>query len=177
MKKGRRGRFNFATLLKYFMPNEKYNDYLRKQGVTIGENCIILRNVEFGGEPYLVTIGNNVRITSRVSFFTHDGGLWTLRKMGLIPQGDCFGKISVGDNTNIGWGAMILPGVSIGKNCVIGCGAVVTHDIPDGTVAAGVPARPIETIEEYYEKVKDKCVGTAGMTPEEKREYLLENMK
>ena len=42
-------------------------------------------------------------------------------------------KRQVGDNTNIGWNAIILPGVTIGKNCVIGAGAVVTKDIPDNS--------------------------------------------
>lgn len=45
-----------------------------------------------------------------------------------------------------------MPGVHIGKRCVIGAGSVVTKDIPDGSVAVGIPARVIMTTEEYAEK-------------------------
>jgi serine acetyltransferase len=68
---------------------------------------------------------------------------------------------------------MILPGVSIGQNCVIGCGAVVTKDIPDNSVAVGVPAKVIETIEEYYLKNKERCLFTKNLSPEEKKAFLL----
>lgn len=49
--------------------------------------------------------------------------------------------ICVGDGTWIGAQCVILGGVTIGRGCVIAAGAVVTHDIPDNTMAAGVPAR------------------------------------
>ena len=55
-------------------------------------------------------------------------------------------KIHIGEDSWIGAGAIILPNVTIGKCCVIGAGAVVTHDIPDYSVAVGVPARVIKTI-------------------------------
>ena len=65
---------------------------------------------------------------------------------------DVFGQISIGDNSTIGWNAIIMPNVKIGKNCVIGTGAVVTHDIEDNCVVAGVPARVIESTDDYYKK-------------------------
>lgn len=48
--------------------------------------------------------------------------------------------ISIGDETIIGMGARILPGVKIGKHCCIGTNAVVTKNIPDYSIAVGVPA-------------------------------------
>ena len=45
-----------------------------------------------------------------------------------------------------------MPGVTIGDSYIIGAGAVVTKEIPANSVAVGVPARLIETIEEYTEK-------------------------
>ncbi len=144
-------------------------------GGVIGEGCDIFPDVFFGSEPYLITIGNNVRITFGVKFITHDGGVWTLRKMGLLEDADVFGKIEIGDNTNIGWNVLILPGVKIGRNCVIGAGSIVTKDIPDGSVAVGIPVRVIESIEEYYEKVKKKCDMTKHMDWQTKKDYLLNN--
>ena len=162
--------------LIYFNFNVALNTNLReykKKGGKIGENCEIYPNVEFGSEPYLITIGNNVRITNGVKFVTHDGGVWTLRKMKLLENADIFGCISVGNNTHIGWNAIIMPNVKIGNNCIIGCGAVVTQDIPDNSIAVGVPARVIKTINEYYEKNKDLCDFTKNMSPVQKKEYLL----
>ena len=45
----------------------------------------------------------------------------------------------------LGGGVIVCPGVKIGCRCVIGAGSVVTHDIPDNSVAAGNPARVIRT--------------------------------
>ena len=49
--------------------------------------------------------------------------------------------MKVGSNCWIGYGACILRGVSIGDNCVIGTNSVVTKDVPDNAVAAGMPAK------------------------------------
>lgn len=54
--------------------------------------------------------------------------------------------VRIGENAWIGAGAIINPGVTIGRNAVIGAGSVVTHDIPDSTIAYGVPARAVRTI-------------------------------
>ncbi len=124
----------------------------KKTGVTIGSGCRIIdrRANIFGSEPYLVTIGNNVTIADGVTFVTHDGGVSTLRNK--YPNLNVYGKIAVGDNCFIGVGCILLPGVNIGKNCVIGAGAVVTKDIPDNSIAAGVPARVIDSIYNYEKK-------------------------
>ena len=152
-----------------------YTKFLRNGG-KIGENCEIFPNVEFGSEPYLITIGNNVRITNGVKFVTHDGGVWVLRNLGLKDI-DCFGEIIIGDNVHIGWNAIIMPNVKIGDNCVIGAGAVVTKDIPNNSIAVGIPARVIETVEEYEEKVLTRCDYTKSLTYSEEKAYLLEKFK
>ncbi len=50
------------------------------------------------------------------------------------------GNVKIGDGTLVGSGAVILQGKEIGKNCVVGAGAVVTQNIPDNSLAVGVPA-------------------------------------
>ncbi len=50
-------------------------------------------------------------------------------------------------NAWIGAGAIVLPGVTVGENAIVGAGAVVTKDVPADTVAAGVPARILRSIE------------------------------
>ena len=154
--------------------NVEWIEYLRSKGLTIGKDCEIYKDVSWGSEPYLIKIGDHVRITSGCRFITHDGGVWVLRKMYGVDSADLFGPIKVGNNVHIGMNAVIMPGVTVGNNVVIGCGAVVTHDIPDGEVWGGVPARKIKTTEEYYEKNKDRFEVTKGLSAEEKRKYLEE---
>lgn len=147
---------------------EKRAQYLRLSGVKIGTNSEIYPNVSFGSEPYLIELGDNVRLASGVQLITHDGGLWVLRNSGLLSNCDKFGKIKIGNNVHIGVSAIILPGVTIGDNVIIGVGAIVTKNIPSNSVAVGVPAKIIESIDDYYDKNKDKIVFTKNMSKEEK---------
>lgn len=57
---------------------------------------------------------------------------------------------SVGDNTLIGMGAIVLNGASVGKNCIVGAGALVTQNmqIPDGSLVYGSPAKIIRSVTE-----------------------------
>lgn len=158
------------------MSKSQYQEYLKSEGVTIGNGCDIHKSAQFGSEPWLIKIGDNVRITQGVKFITHDGGLWTLRKMGLIDGENVkYGSISVGNNCNISWDVTIMPNVHIGDNCVIAAGAVVTKNVPAGTIWGGVPAKQIETIDTYYKKVSSQCVPTYSMQPKDKKQYLKEN--
>lgn len=50
------------------------------------------------------------------------------------------GNVEVGSKTHVGANATILQGVRVGSNCIIGAGAVVLHDVPDNSIAVGVPA-------------------------------------
>lgn len=52
--------------------------------------------------------------------------------------------VSIGAYCMIGYGSAIMPGVKIGNNCIVGANSVVTHDLPDGSVAVGNPARIIK---------------------------------
>ena len=135
---------------------EKRAEYLRASGAKIGFNSEIYSTASFGSEPYLIEIGDNVRITSGVQLTTHDCGLWVLRNSGKLTNADKFGKIKIGNNVHIGINSVILPGVTIGDNVIIGVGAVVTKNIPSDSVAVGVPAKVIESIDDYYKKNIDK---------------------
>ena len=50
------------------------------------------------------------------------------------------------DHAKIGANATLLPGVVVGRNALVGAGAVVVHDVPDGTVVVGNPARVIKEV-------------------------------
>lgn len=156
---------------------QSYIILLRKSGIKIGKECDIEKSVFWGSEPYLITIGDHVRITSGVRFITHDGGVWILRDNPVYSfwasNADKFGKITVGNNVHIGMDTIIMPGVTIGNNVVIGCSAVVTHDVPDNTIAAGVPARIIESVADYASKIQKNYLPTKQMNQKEKKKYLI----
>ena len=132
-------------------------DYIRKQKVygAIGDNCMIQkRKVPLYAN--LIRLGNNVHIASNVSFLTHDVTHNMLNRIGAVKERggvqERIGCIEIGDNVFIGAGTRILYDTRIGSNVIIGTGSVVTKDIPDNSVAAGVPARVIGSFEDYVEK-------------------------
>jgi acetyltransferase-like isoleucine patch superfamily enzyme len=108
----------------------------KMKGLQVADDCRFSAIPDFGSEPYLISIGKHVGIASGVTFLTHDGGTFVFRHLPKYK----------------GVGTIILPGVSIGPNSVIGAHSVVTKTVPPNTVAAGVPARPIMSVEEYAEK-------------------------
>jgi len=125
----------------------------RRGGAVIGDDCIFHGLPEFGSEPYLISIGRNVRFSSRVVMITHDGGIQVFQTLNpeRYQKVRKFGRIDIRDNCVIGWGVIILPGVTIGPDCVIAAGSVVTRSIPPGVVAAGNPAKPVMTVQQYAE--------------------------
>ena len=116
----------------------------------------IYGKVSFGSEPWIITIGKNVFITTGCQFITHDGGTLIFRKD--IPDLEITKPIIVGDNVYFGNNVVVLPGVTIGNNVVIGACSVVTKDIPDNCVYAGNPAKFIKTTDEYLEKLKKESL-------------------
>lgn len=150
-------------------------EYLRRLGVRIGENCEILTNSgNFGTEPWLIELGNRVTITQGVIFLTHDGANRVFRHAipGSAPWGNRFGTIRVLDNCFVGANSILLPDVKIGPNSIVGVGSVVNKDVPPRTVVAGVPARPICTLDEYIERYKTKQVPIAATDRRELRREL-----
>ena len=146
--------------------------YARSIGVCMGDNVHFygMPSGMFGTEPWLITIGNNVHITSGVTFVTHDGGTLILRKE--VPDLEWTAPITIGNDVYIGIRTIVLPGVSIGNRCIIGAGSVVTKSIPDNSVAAGVPARVIKTTDEYLESMKKKSLKCGHLKGLEKEAVL-----
>ena len=161
-----------SELKKRYKKSKNPVKFYRDLGATIGERCEFRGSINLGSEPYLITIGDHVRLNQGVTIVTH---AWVLRECSSIPNKEeltLFGKVVIGNNVHVGTNAMIMPGVHIGNNCIIGSGAIVTKDIPDNSIAVGVPARVIETIEEYEAKHKDDFSFTKSMSRAEVREYL-----
>lgn len=139
--------------------SEAYVSYLRSLGVSIGEDCIIYGPKDtFIDEqyPWLITIGDHVRITTGCKILTHDYS-WSVIKLnegndieGAI-LGAC-GTIVIGNNVFIGMNSVITRNVKIGDNVIIGTGSIVTKDCESNSVYAGSPAKKIMTLDEFIEK-------------------------
>ena len=152
---------------------KKESLYCRNSGVRSGSDCEIYPEVVWGSEPHLITIGNNAQITDGVKFVMRDRGFWTLRRMRLIDKNACFYKpITFGDNTHIGWDTIIMPGVQIRINCIIGCGTVVTKNIPDDSIAVGVPAQVVKDIYEYADQHRETSPNVLQLSLEDRKELL-----
>jgi len=128
--------------------------------------------IDWSTEPWIITLGNNVHITDGVHFITHDGGTLLYRKK--VEDLEITKPITVGNDVYIGTNAILLPGVTIGNNVVIGAGAVVSKDIPDNSVAVGVPAKVIKTADEYLEKLKKESLHLGHLKGQEKDKALME---
>lgn len=150
-----------------FWNHERYARYI---GVTIGNNCMISTK-SFSSEPFLIKIGDNVRIANNVKFFTH-GGLIPFRKR-MNANLDMFGKINIGNNVHIGDSSLILPGITIGDDSIVGAGSVVSKSFPSNSIVAGNPAKVVGSTDEFLKRAINKDVGSKGMNYHEKRTYLL----
>ncbi len=136
---------------------EKFVEYLRKQGVEVGEGVRFYspkNSLVDLTAPWLITIGNYARFAHGVIILTHDYSWSVLKKLpqkgGAVLGGQA--PVVIGNNVFVGMNAIITKGVTIGDNVVIGAGSVVTHDCQSNSVYAGSPAKKIMTIEEFYEK-------------------------
>jgi acetyltransferase-like isoleucine patch superfamily enzyme len=110
--------------------------------LVIGNRCFIGDEVMLdvrGG----ITLEDNVTLSNRTVIVTHINvgypdhplqKVYPTKEAGVIVRSGAY----------TGTGAMILPGITVGKQAVVGAGAVVTKDVPDKTVVAGVPAIKIK---------------------------------
>jgi len=125
---------------------------------SMGDNCLIMdRKVPLYAK--LISIGNNVQIASNVQFLTHDVTHLMLNNMpellakrNGVRYPEKIGCIEIGDNVFIGAGTSIINNVRIGSNVIIGACSLITKDVPDNCVVAGVPAKVISSLDAYLEK-------------------------
>lgn len=97
-----------------------------------------------------VFLGDNVVLGRRVFITDNSHGRSTIEHMNIHPSFRPIysrGPVILEDNVWVGEGVCIMPGVTIGKGSVIGANAVVTNDIPPYSVAVGVPAKVVKTVD------------------------------
>ena len=143
--------------------------YMKEMFAECGENCYIElpfhanwggHHVHLGNGVYAnfnltivddghVYIGDKVMFGPNVVIATANHPIDPeLREKGLQYNKDVY----IGENTWIGAGAVIVPGVRIGKNTIIGAGSIVTKDIPDNVIAVGNPCHVLREVGEQDKK-------------------------
>jgi acetyltransferase-like isoleucine patch superfamily enzyme len=114
--------------------------------ISIGEGCFLNLSTMVAATAR-VTIGDHTMFANHclVSDASHrfDDPDRPITWQGFVSKG----AVSIGSNCWFGANCVVTTGVTIGDRCVIGANSVVTHDIPPGTIAAGVPAKVIRPIE------------------------------
>lgn len=136
----------------------KRAQYVRDRGIYnhIGKNVLIMpRKIPL--YPELIRIHDNVHIASKVSFITHDVVHTMLnRKYNTHEFQEKIGCIEIMENVFVGSNSIIMYDVKIGKNTIIAAGSIVTKDIPENSIVAGIPARVIGHFSDYVEKLSNK---------------------
>ena len=134
-----------------------------QRGAVIGKNCSFGQNVNIGNN---VKIGNGVRIQNNVSVyegvelednvFCGPSCVFTnvLAPRAHFPVHGKYNKTLVKEGASLGANCTIVCGHTIGRGAMIAAGAVVTKDVPDFALMAGVPARQIGTVNEQGEIVE-----------------------
>lgn len=147
----------YLTLIRFFIKSP-YNRAKLAEKIrffkNIGHECYLC-TWNFGTEPHLITLGNNVYIATGVRFINHDMSVAMISNYLYSSPNKIHSQaeIKIGNNVFIGADTIILPGVQIGDNIIIGAGSVVTKDIESDTVAAGVPAKRIRSFESYISDI------------------------
>ncbi len=130
-----------------------------QKGAQIGKNCSLGQNVNVSNN---VIIGNDCKIQNNVSIYegvTLGDGVFCgpscvftndLTPRARYPKGhENYKKTLVKEGASLGANATIVCGHTIGRFAMVAAGAVVTKDVPDYALVAGVPARIIGTVDEY----------------------------
>jgi acetyltransferase-like isoleucine patch superfamily enzyme len=111
--------------------------------LTIGADTHIQPRCQFSASKAPIRIGRDVQIAPNCAFYPYDHSFAPgklIRKQPLQTKGG----IVIEDDVWLGVGVIVLDGVRIGKGAVVGAGSVVTHDIPDSAIVAGIPARVVK---------------------------------
>lgn len=117
--------------------------------VILGENVSVWFGAVIRGDNATIMLGDNTNIQENSVIHTDAGINVNIGKGVTIGHLAMLHGCTIGDNSLIGIGAIVLNHVNIGKNCIIGANALVTENmqIPDNSVVMGSPAKVVKTLD------------------------------
>ncbi|MCQ2344185.1 MAG: N-acetyltransferase [Paludibacteraceae bacterium] len=142
-----------------------------QSGARIGRNCSFGQNVNVGND---VKIGNGVRVQNNVSLYTgvelednvFCGPSCVFTNVNTpranFPVHGVYAKTVIHEGASLGANCTIVCGHSVGRSALIAAGAVVTKDVPDFALMAGVPAKRIGWVCECGKRLDDTLVCQCG---------------
>jgi len=134
-------RSTIFLLPAWFAPHKALRVFFhRLRGVDIGENVEIGYFCIIGHvHPNMIHIGDHAVIAAKATILEHDNTYYY-----TLGQDVAFGEVYIRQNAFLGIGTVVLPGVEIGSHAVVGALSLVTTNVPDYCLAAGIPARLIK---------------------------------
>lgn len=113
--------------------------------VVLGKGCFINHNnvLQGGKSKAKLILGDYVQTGPNVMMFAFNHGT-KMNGIPMIEQDYIEADTVIDDDVWVGGGTVIVAGVHIGKGCVIGANSVVTKDLPENYICAGVPCKPIK---------------------------------
>ena len=134
-------------------PTFKGDYYVAPNAAVIGSvvmepNSSVWWNVTIRGDNDVITLGENVNVQDGSVIHTDSGVPVTLARNVSIGHLVMLHGCTIGENSLIGIGAIILNRVTIGKNCLVGAGALITEGktIPDGSLVLGSPGKVVRPL-------------------------------
>ena len=113
--------------------------------VTIGDRCLLGKGIGIVGHER-IELGDDV-FTGHFVYITDQNHGFADTSVPIRAQWGSNREVRIGSGSWIGHGSVILPGASIGRNVVVGANSVVNGTIPDYSVAVGVPAKVVKTLD------------------------------
>lgn len=116
--------------------------------VYIAEDCSVWFHAVLRAEDADITIGPRTNIQDGCILHVDRDAPLSIGSDVTVGHGAILHGCTIGSNTLIGMGAIVLNGAAIGNNCIVGAGALVTQNsvIPDNTLVLGSPAKPIRSV-------------------------------
>lgn len=140
-----------TDLYRFIQYGDLPTSYFVKRGLVVGKNFCRQSGTRLDpSHCWLIRIGDDVTLANKVQILAHDDSIRIYTGYGKI------GRVQIGDRVFVGANSTILMNTRIGNDVVIAAGSVVTKDIPDDSVVAGVPARIIGKTSEYIQREKAK---------------------